>query len=121
MPVAAKSFLFVLSGFPAGVAFIISASYISLKMKDILLHNAGTALILSEMIMYDLIVEPGLGHPAVTSFGVVLLHQYFLNPGVYGKGISMVQSEKADAVGYLFDDSVETGEIANGLFLGHFL
>lgn len=121
MPVAAKSFLSVLSGVPADTAIIISVSYISLKIKDILLHNAGTALILSEMIIYDLIVQPGLGRTAVMSLGVVLLHQYFLNPGIYWKGIYMVQSEKADAVGYLFADSIETGEIAHGLFIGHFL
>ena len=46
-----------------------------------------------------------------------MFHEDFLDPGIDRKCINMMETEEADAVRYLFTDSIKAGEIIYGLFI----
>ena len=88
-------------------------------VENILLHDAGVTVILSEGVPYDLLIKEGFWRIAVFFFVKIMLQEDFLYPGIHGKGVHMVKAEKADAVGYLPADAVKAGEIFHGLLIIH--
>ena len=63
----------------------------------------------------------GFGDTAVFLFVIVVFHEDFFDPGVYGKGANLVKPKEADAVCHLFSNSIKTGQVFHGLPVCHLL
>ena len=96
---------------------LFSMQYISLKVKNILLHDAGTAAVSPEHIFYDCFAETVFGDAAVFFSVKILLHQDFFDPCIHRKRVYVVKAEKTHTVGYLFSDSVKSGELFHGALI----
>ena len=81
------------------------------------MHYPCIARIASEGIFDDSVKQLGFGDAAVFFFVKIMFHEDFLDPGIDRKCINMMETEEADAVRYLFTDSIKAGEIIYGLFI----